>query len=182
MKNMLSKSEKPASVNSETIAEDAQSQLGGLLRNLRTLVLATVNTSKQPHASYAPFTTDEDGNFYVYVSALAKHEANLRGSDRISVLLIEDESTCANYYARRRLTLDCEVEPIERDSQAFQAQIRCFHDRFGRIMDALNGMKDFQLYRLKPIKGRLVLGFGAAFRVRGLNVDSQLSGRHRSER
>lgn len=182
MKNMLSMSEKSTPVNSETIAEDAQAQLGGLLRNLHTLVLATVNASNQPDASYAPFTTDEDGNFYVYVSALAKHAANLRRSDRISVLLIEDESACGNYYARRRLTLNCEVEAIERDSQAFQAQIQCFHDRFGRIMDALSGMKDFQLYRLKPIDGRLVLGFGAAFRVRGLNVESQLSGRHRSER
>ncbi|MCC5833428.1 MAG: pyridoxamine 5'-phosphate oxidase family protein [Opitutales bacterium] len=175
-------SEKSTLLNTETIAEDAQMQLSSLLRDLHTLVLATVNASKLPDASYAPFTTDEDGNFYVYVSALAKHTGNFRRSDRVSILLIEDESACANYYARKRLTLNCEVEPIERDSQPFQEQIQCFHDRFGRIMDALSGMKDFQLYRLKPIDGRLVLGFGAAFRVKGLKVDSQLSGRHRSER
>jgi putative heme iron utilization protein len=43
-------------------------------------------------------------------------------------------------------------------------------------------MRDFRLFRLRPVEGRLVLGFGAAFHVKGTRVEQQIGGRHLGEK
>lgn len=160
----------------------AQEQLHQMVKSIQTAILATANGEGQPDASYNPFVADENGDLYLYVSALARHTSNLRRGEPISLMLIEDESQAASLYARRRMTWQCTVEAVERDSEAFTARMGDFKARFGDIIDTLAGMTDFQLFRLHPVEGRLVLGFGAAFRVVGYEVQRQMHGKHRPSR
>lgn len=160
----------------------AQDMLHELVASMKTAILSTVGGTGQSDASYAPCITDEAGHFYIYVSTLAKHTANLKRSDKMSLMVIEDESTAESLYARRRATWTCGIGVVERESEEFNSLIARFQERFGSIMENLANMQDFHLFRLTPEDGRLVLGFGAAFRMIGWEVQKQMHGRHQTKK
>lgn len=162
-------------------APDAQLALEALSREVRTAQLATVDREGLPEVSYSPFVPQADGRLLIYVSALAKHTGNLHQLPVASLMLVEDETHAATLYARRRATWRCTVDPIARDDAAFGHHMSEFRERFGPIIDELAKLRDFRLLALTPGKGRLVLGFGAAFALDGWTVQALVRGRHRSE-
>ncbi len=151
-----------------------------LINERRTLILATVDESGMPDASYAPFVRSERGGFLVYVSEIARHTANLLKDRKTSVMLIEDEGEADQTYAHRRLTLPCGVEVIERGSEAFRLGMERLQQRHGDIIQNIGRMIDFHLLELSPSgPARLVLGFGRAYDVAGEGLDriEHLNGR-----
>ena len=46
-----------------------------------------------------------------------------------------------------------------------------FAERFGDIIDALSGLPAFRIFKLTPYKGLFVIGFGAAYRISGENLN-----------
>ncbi len=163
----------------------AMREFAELRKSVRSCMLATVSASGQPLSSYAPVLVDEAGDFFVYVSAMAKHYAHLRKSGRASLSLIEDEGAAEELFARKRVTVDCEANLIERDGEDWNRGISGLEERHGSIMGYLKELVDFDLFRLRPLEGRLVLGFGKAYRVfgEGLSEISYLgAGGHRSKK
>lgn len=140
-------------------------------QQFRSLVLSTVTAKGAPHASYAPFVMDEQKAIYVFVSGLSAHTANLRATERASVLLIEDESKTEQIFARRRLSYDCAAQVLERNDRDWDAIAAQFAERFGGIIDVLKGLNDFDIFRLMPQSGQFVIGFGAAYRISGTQLD-----------
>lgn len=136
----------------------------------KTLILAT--HSSRPLASYAPFIEDEHGRFYLLLSGLAAHSANLQlhhgNRSHMSVLLIEDEQASRNLFARRRLTYFCEVDIWTREHPQWQNRIDNFQEKFGKTIDVLAGLNDFNLYCLTPKDGSYVRGFGQAYEIKEL--------------
>ena len=132
-----------------------------------TLMMATVSEHGQPDASYAPFVSEPDGSFLIYVSELSRHTANLRSTHAASVLLIEAEQDAKQLYARRRLTLPCQAIHIPRDDAVWDTILDRFKARFGNLVDVLRQMGDFHLYRLRPKGGTYVRGFAQAYELRG---------------
>lgn len=161
--------------------DQAQKEMSQLISERRSVILASADSRGSPEASYAPFVTDPMGNFYVYVSNLARHTSHLRREETISLMLIEDEATAASMFGRRRLTLNCKTSSIPRESEHFLGIMDAFKLRFGDIATRLAQMEDFNLFQLSPKGGRLVLGFGAAFRVVGLEVERHLRGQHKEK-
>lgn len=151
-------------------AERLQNRLGPEIQDFRnsrkTFQLGTVNKDGKPHTSYAPFAFSENG-YYILVSDLATHGQNLKLSKAVSIMMIEDESEARNIFARRRLSFDTEAVLIDRESAQWQSAIELMHIRFGEIIDNLSQLTDFHLYRLHPLIGRYVKGFGQAFDVSG---------------
>ena len=141
-----------------------------LLNEFKSIQLGTVNTEGIPEASYSPAIVDDERNFYVHVSELSSHTANLRETSRASVLVIEDESIANNIFARKRVGFTCSAELIERRSTGWEKAMNQFEDKFGKMVDFLKTMEDFHLFRLRPEKGRLVIGFGKAYEVMGENL------------
>jgi len=175
-----SQEEKP-----EVARHDNNTALEGLrllAREVKTATLSTVSREGVPEASYSPCLVDDDGNIWIYISALARHTVNLKRHPRASVMLIEDEGTAASLYGRRRVTWQCDAALVDRDTAPFEEKMDRFRERFGEISDHLAGMQDFSLFRLKPEKGRLVLGFGAAFSLKGWHIEGQVHGRHRPKK
>ncbi|WP_445396947.1 heme utilization protein HutZ [Zobellella sp. An-6] len=146
----------------------------------RTLVLATVDGEGNPNASYAPFALRRDG-YYILISELARHARNLLANPRVSLMMIEDEQDSTQLFARKRLTFDARPERLERGSAEWEAGIRALTDRFGDTVTGLSGLGDFHLFRLVPLQGLFVKGFGQAFAVSGAElVDVRhLTGGHR---
>ncbi|MGI2039644.1 heme utilization protein HutZ [Shewanella frigidimarina] len=145
-----------------------------------TLQLATQDADGVPNASYAPFALADDG-FYILVSELARHGTNLQASDKLSVMLVEDESESKSVFARKRLTFDATAEVVARDSETFTKGVAALSARFGEMIDNLAALKDFNLFKLNPHHGLYVKGFGQAFSLSGaelLDVDWKRDGHH----
>jgi heme oxygenase (biliverdin-IX-beta and delta-forming) len=131
----------------------------------RSVLMATVNRDGVPEASYAPYVMDDDGSYYVFVSGLARHTRDFQESGHVSLQFIENEDSAQNLFARRRLTLLCDVSAIPRASPVHEEILEHFTQSFGRFVNTLRGLPDFQLFRLTPRSGLYVRGFGQAFRV-----------------
>lgn len=138
-----------------------------LLNRARSLILATTNPDGTPLTSYAPFIVNEQRQFYIFTSQLAAHTANLQRTGQAGIMLIEDEATATQIFARRRVTFQCRVDPIPRNNQEGRDALAQYEARFGQIVDLLKSLPDFQLFRLQPQSGLLVIGFGQAYALSG---------------
>ncbi|MEZ8140422.1 heme utilization protein HutZ [Enterovibrio norvegicus FF-33] len=151
-------------------AERLQNRLGPEIQAFRdarkTLQLGTVDKDGKPHTSYAPFAFSEKG-YYILVSDLATHGQNLKNSKAVSIMMIEDEGEARSIFARRRLSFDTNAELIERESDHWKQGVDVMQTRLGEMIDNLSQLGDFRLYRLNPVIGRYVKGFGQAFDVTG---------------
>ena len=152
------------------------SRVGTQMRAFRAgfdnLVLATVSSEGIPEASAAPTVAGESGEFYIYISRLSRHTANLEAHPQAGVLLIEAAETASNAFARQRLNYQCKATLVPRDTPVFNAILQRFAERFGDIVDTLRNLPDFQLFRLTPVSGSYVRGFGQAWRLTGPGLSS----------
>lgn len=140
----------------------------------KTLILASLSSGAsqglQPLASYAPFIEDEAGHLYLFLSGLASHSVNLKHhqdkQSMLSVLLIEDEQVSRNLFARKRLSYSCTVSIWPREHPQWQGKIDKFQDKFGKTIELLSSLGDFNLYCLTPAEGNYVRGFGQAYELK----------------
>lgn len=148
--------------------KDAHETLHRLLKEYKTASLATVDGEGQPQASYTPVALDRPGgSFYLFVSELSAHTANLRTQQTASLLLMEDELSSKQLFARNRVTFGGSVEPIARDSEGWAEACLIYGAKFGKFFELLVSLPDFQMFRFRPEDIRLVVGFGAAYQVTG---------------
>lgn len=129
---------------------DAYRAYEHLLSHQQSLMLATVNQDGSPLVSNAPYVVDEHKQFYILVSQLAAHTANLQHKGQASLMLIEDEAAAAQLFARQRLTFQCQATPITRPSLEWNNVIAQYCDRFGPMAELLESLPDFQLFKLNP--------------------------------
>lgn len=131
-----------------------------------SLLMATARQDV-PVATYAPYVTDDQGCFYIYVSELSAHTPNLMENPKASVLFIEDESQAQHLFGRKRVTYTCRAEPVARESADFDRAMDRFKDKHGKFMDMMREMRDFHLFRLVPEQGNYVRGFAQAYELHG---------------
>ncbi|MGE9291625.1 MAG: HugZ family protein [Puniceicoccales bacterium] len=142
-----------------------QEQYEQLLGSFQSIQLSTVSAEGTPTASYSPSVLDDDRNFYIYVSEIADHTANLLETGKASFMVIEDEGTAHQIFARKRVSFHAKAVTVDRASADWENILGRFEEKFGRVMKHLKEMQDFHLIRLEPLDGRLVLGFGRAFSI-----------------
>ncbi|WP_234264299.1 HugZ family pyridoxamine 5'-phosphate oxidase [Hydrogenophaga sp. NFH-34] len=143
----------------------------------QTLYLGTAAADGQPEASYAPYVAD-GGSYWVYLSDLARHSANLRANGRASVLFIEPEASAKHLFARERLTLACVAAECARGADRFEVVMDLFDRRFGKFMQVIRPLQDFRLFELRPQSGSYVAGFARAYALDGADLGAV---RHRNE-
>lgn len=142
------------------IADEAKNITGRVL----SLQLATADERGMPLCSYAPFYRNALGNYYIFVSTLSAHTANLdRGY--ASILIIEDERMCCQIYARPRLSFFCKAEEITRHSPTYTIGVKLLLSRHGEIISTLAELSDFKLFELVPSDGIFIHGFGQAYKI-----------------
>lgn len=149
------------------MSKSPQETLGQLLAQVQTLQIATLDAAGEPAISYAPFVQDDEGSFYIFVSGLSSHTQEIIAHPQVSVLLVEDEQAARQIFARTRASYRCEAEIVARDGAAFPQILDAMEQHFGNVVGLLRGLGDFVLFRLKPVSGRFVMGFGQAFVLAG---------------
>ena len=135
--------------------------------SIKTLQLSTITSDGKPNASYSPFVTDAKGNFYIFVSQLASHTQDLLENPVASILLIQDEATTKQLFARQRISYQCDVSVIAQDNKNYQALLESMESCFGNIIELLQTLPDFILFQLSPYQGQYVKGFGKAYKLMG---------------
>ncbi|MDD5410668.1 MAG: pyridoxamine 5'-phosphate oxidase family protein [Methylobacter sp.] len=136
-----------------------------LLATQQTLLLSTASASCVPDVSYAPFVRDQAGCFYIFVSELATHTANLLNNPQASVMFIRQESEARNLFARERAVFNCTVKELKPDETTYTTQLLALQDKFGEVVSLLRSLTDFHLFALCPESGRYVAGFGQAYTI-----------------
>jgi len=87
---------------------------------------------------------------------------------KASAFFVEDELKSENIFARRRISLQCDVEMISRENKRYEEVLPKFQARFeDGTLGMLMGMTDFNLYALTPIYGEATFGFGEAYNIGG---------------
>lgn len=157
--------------NLETNLAKAQSQYNTFLETSHSIMLATTSLEGDPNASYAPFIIDEEKNFYIYISNVSTHTQNIIQTKKASILVIEDEAKSSQIFARRRLSFECIASKITEETADWDILVNAFSKKFGAIIEHFKGMADFILIKLKPNKGRFVIGFGMAYDILPSNLN-----------
>lgn len=161
--------------------EVLQNRLGPEIQEMkqqvRTLVLATVDKEGKPNVSYAPFVIN-NGEYQVLISTIARHARNLQEVPKVSLMLIDDENSSREIFARRRLTFDANARVVERHSAEWEQAVSALKARHGELVDELSQLLDFNIFSFKPEHGLFVKGFGKAFDV---SVDDLVSFVHLDE-
>ncbi|MEF1338454.1 heme utilization protein HutZ, partial [Vibrio rotiferianus] len=116
--------------------------------------------------SYAPYVQNQEG-YFVLISQIARHARNLLENPNVSLMMIEDEDSSKQLFARKRLTFDAVATVVERDTEMWQQVVGQMKERFGEIIDGLSQLEDFVLFNLKAEQGLFVKGFGQAYQVSG---------------
>lgn len=148
---------------SVSAADAAPEQYKALLEHTRSLQLSSLK-GDQPETSYAPFIR-QDQKFYIFVSDLASHTANLLSHPKAGIMLIEDEGHVRNLFARKRITFSCKVEQVAVDSAEYPLLLDRMEQRLGSVLAMLRTLPDFRLLRLTPLEGRFITGFGKAYEI-----------------
>jgi len=142
-------------------AEDPRRAAARLVSAQSWLALATVDASGVPALSYVPFAP-ADAAFGVVVSGLAAHTANLLARRPASVLLVEDDPSPRDAYARARFSAAVTPWPHAPGSPQAEAVWSALEARQGETVRVLRTLSDFRAVSLAPADGRLVLGFASA--------------------
>ena len=141
--------------------------LSELLSDYQSVVLGTQGSNGYTFSSYAPFYYDGE-QIYIFISDIATHAKNIQATYKASALFIEDENKSENIFARKRISLQCDVSPVPRDEAQFKSVMQHFQNKFDTsLVTMLMGMKDFNLYMLTPIYGEATFGFGEAYNIGG---------------
>lgn len=143
--------------------DELQSRIDSYPAQFLSLNLATVDQKNNPNASYAPFIQSKTKDFYVYLSSLAKHTHNLYHTKKASIMLIQDETTAEQIFARKRLTYQCQSTLLDRQDAEWTDAADQFEIKFGEIYQFLRSLPDFRMFRLTPYEGLYVEGFGQAY-------------------
>ncbi len=144
---------------------EKENALNNLLVSQKTLLLSTASINGEPDLGYAPFVRDQAGCFYIFISELAAHTANLFANPRTTVMFIRPEAESKNLFARERALFQCAVREIKRDDNNYLTHLNALQAKFGEVVGALRSLSDFHLFALSPETGKYVAGFGQAYTV-----------------
>jgi len=155
-----------------TPTPEVVAEAGEFLAGFRSLVMATVSADGVPDASYAPFVRIDDNAFYVNVSDLSTHTANLMATPLASLLFLQAEKDSKQLFARKRLSFEGAVVRVERDSNTWKQVMDLFERKFGDVMQLIRPLADFKLMRIEPRSGVFVRGFAQAYPLQGPQLEA----------
>ena len=148
----------------ESKTNNVQETLDNLHESVLTVILSTINKDGRVETSYSPYFFDGN-DYYVLISDLAPHSQNMKTNPDISFIIIDDESKTKNIYARRRLTSQALAEIVDKKSPLFEDIIDQLAKRVSKMVYMLCEMNDFNLFKITPTSGRIVIGFGKTYLI-----------------
>lgn len=157
--------------NTSPNLDELQAEAIAFRDSFSSLLLATCDSQQTPHISYAPYISDSQHNYYIFVSELARHTQNLHNNPNASLLLIEDEQQARNIFARKRLSLEVSAQKISTHTSEHENILNLMTKELGNTLDILRNLPDFHLFKLSFKHGSYIRGFGQAYEL----IDAQFT-------
>ena len=154
-------------MSNRSTLQELQQEAIAFRRKCDALMLSTTSLDGMPDASYAPCFLDDEGRCHILVSHLARHTRNLLSHPIASLMWLEDRGSSRNAFARRRLTVQCRAENIERNSESWNRILKQLDEQLGNTVRLLASLPDFMLFRFEAVEGNYVRGFAQAYPVSG---------------
>lgn len=161
-----------------TTEEKLRLEIEAFISSRKSLMLSTIDEHNLPYASYAPFGIGE-GCYYILISEIAIHARNLQIHPKASALIIEDEDSANELFARLRVNYQMDATLLEVDSSDWNIGLEALVARHGDRAQGLSKLSDFKMFRLTPTSGRYVKGFGRAYSLTGSSTISHLRDGHK---
>jgi heme iron utilization protein len=144
--------------------QDVMAAIRDMLTSHKVLCLATT-IDGEPAASLLPYALASDlQSVYVQASKLARHSRALEAGAKVGILVHGLDTEDVDPLQVPRLTIQAAVEPLERETDEFNAASRVFVARLPSAEMTL-GLSDFTLYRLRFGHGRFVAGLAQAYNI-----------------
>ncbi len=153
-------------MSKESLQARIQTEIVAFIQSRHSLQLATIDEKNEPYASYSPFAIGDDC-LYVLLSEMAVHANNLQHNPQAAVMIIQDEDSSKELFARQRVNYSINAELLAYESEAWRQGIEALASRHGNRVNKLSQLDDFKLFKLKPTGGRYVKGFGKAYTLTG---------------
>ncbi|AFV00370.1 HugZ family protein [Simiduia agarivorans] len=153
-------------MKNQKLEQKLSDEVMAFIGNRKSLHLASIAPAGEPYASYAPFAIGDEC-LYVLLSEIALHAVNLQANPRASVLIVEDEDSAPELFARIRVNYSVQAELIAHGAPDWDVGVAALVARHGERSKNLSELADFRLFRLKPLGGRYVKGFGRAYQLAG---------------
>ncbi|WP_096087373.1 HugZ family protein [Agaribacterium haliotis] len=153
-------------MKNEALQDRLSEEILEFIHSRKSLQLASLSKNQEAYASYAPFALG-DNCIYVLLSDIAVHAINLKANPKASILIIEDEDSAEQLFARKRVNYSVEAKHIAHESDGWQQGIDTLADRLGPTSRHLSTLSDFKLFSLTVNTGRYVKGFGKAYALKG---------------
>jgi putative heme iron utilization protein len=147
-----------------------QQVLAELKGSMKSVLLSTVGDDGLPHSGYTPLAFDGK-DLIIFVSRLSLHTRDLLANGKVSAMLISDESASGQIFARTRVSYQCEAVAIDSGDKDYERLLDLLQSQHGKILGVLRQLPDFVLFRLNPLKGQFVMGFGQAYHLSGPVLD-----------
>jgi putative heme iron utilization protein len=148
--------------------DEARRMARVLVRGARYMAVAVIDPATgYPFASRVLTATDLDGVPVILVSSLSTHTKALLADRRCS--LLAGEPGKGDPLAHPRITVQCDAEPVSRDSAAhawIRQRFLARHPKSELYVD----FADFCFFRLMPVAASLNGGFGRAYALEGRDL------------
>ncbi len=160
-------------MKNQVLEKQLKQEVIEFIQSRKSLQLSSITQDGKAYASYAPFAIGDDC-LYVLLSDIAVHGVNLQHNPEASVLIIEDEDTAGELFARLRVNYSVSADNIGIDDKRWQEGIDALVARHGDRINHLSEHSDFRLFKLTPNGGRYVKGFGRAYALAGKSLAGEL--------
>jgi heme oxygenase (biliverdin-IX-beta and delta-forming) len=142
----------------------SEQTLARLIRSTRIAALCTLHDG-EPNLAMVAYSFAEDlSAFYIHVSKLGKHTADMEHDPRLSLLISETDDRRADPQTLARVSIRGTAEILPRTDPDYAQVKKLYLLRFPEA-EQLFSLGDFNLWKIAPKGGRFVAGFGRAFNL-----------------
>ena len=145
---------------------DPQSEqtLARIIRETRVAALGTLRDGESNLAMVAYAFAEDFSAFYIHVSRLGKHTADMEKEPRVSMLIAERDDRRADPQTLARVSIRGIAEMLPKTDSSYAQIKKIYLERFPEA-EQLFSLGDFNIWKIIPKGGRFVAGFGRAFNL-----------------
>jgi len=145
---------------------DSQSEqtLAHLIRSTRIAALGALHEGGPNLAMVAYAFAEDFSAFYIHVSKLGKHTADMENDLHVSLLIAETDDLRPDPQTLVRVSLRGTAGMVPRTDPGYAQVKNIYLQRFPQA-EQFFSLGDFNLWQITPREGRLVAGFGRAFNL-----------------
>jgi heme oxygenase (biliverdin-IX-beta and delta-forming) len=144
--------------------EQSERTLARLIRDTRVATLGTLHDGEPNLAMVAYSFAGDFSAFYIHVSKLGKHTADMENDSRVSLLITETDDRRPDPQTLARVSLRGIAEILPRTDPDYVQMRQNYLARFPEA-EQLFSLGDFNLWKITPRSERFVAGFGKAFNL-----------------